>query len=399
MLIPGGAQTAAKAWLASHRALPRYGIHASGCRIQDSSGREYIDMIMGQGAVFLGYAEPSVTAAVLASVEALGGSTSLCHPLEGQLAEALRSRVPLLERTRFVVNGSDAVSAAVRLARRFTGRPVVLCCRDYGPQSDPHYHGWSDWVAAGRGAQAGLPAAARDSFDYFRFGDAEDLAQVLHRHSGQVAAAVMEGLKFDPPPPGYLSAVRDLTREAGVLLVFDEIVHGLRLCYGGAHQHYDVDPDLVCLGKAFANGFPVSVVGGRADAMELATDIGLSLTFAGAPFALAAMDVTLRESERMRTAETVRLRGAAFVAELRKLAQRLGVAERVRVRGYDARFILEHLDQDGRVSASLSAAFSQSCASVGVLCSDVHNVSLAHTPEDLRVVVEAYGQAWRKLPW
>lgn len=261
---------------------------ASGCRVWDESGREYVDFVMALGAVALGYGHPAVNRAAEAAIAA-GVVGPLPPVAEEDLAEALGRQIPWLERVRFLKTGAEAVAAAVRLARVATGRDDVLGCG---------YHGWLDWC---QGATEGVPAAVRGLFTELPFNDVAKGREMIRARGSRLAAVVVEPVIVTEPSREWLQMLRAETQRAGAILIFDEIKTGFRLAIGGAVARYELQgtpPDLVVLGKALGNGFPLAVVGGRADLMAAANRTWISSTLATEGVALAAARATLDVFER-----------------------------------------------------------------------------------------------------
>ena len=260
---------------------------ASGCRVWDERGREYVDYIMALGAVALGYGHPAVNRAAEAAIAA-GVVGPLPPVAEEDLAEALAERMPWLERIRFLKTGAEAVAAAVRLARVATGRDDVLGCG---------YHGWLDWC---QGATEGVPAATRGLFGELPFNDVAAARELIRQRGSTLAAVVVEPVIVSEPTREWLQLLRAETQRVGAVLIFDEIKTAFRLAIGGAVERYAVDPkpDLVVIGKAVANGFPLSAVGGRADLMSGTSRTWISSTLATEAVALAAARATLDVFER-----------------------------------------------------------------------------------------------------
>jgi len=260
---------------------------ASGCRVWDDAGREYVDYIMALGAVALGYGHPGVNRAAEAAIAA-GVVGPLPPVAEEELAEALAQRMPWLERIRFLKTGAEAVAAAVRLARVATGRDEVLGCG---------YHGWLDWC---QGASEGVPAGVRALFAELPFNDVAGGREMIRQRAGRLAAVVVEPVIVSEPTREWLQMLRAETERAGAVLIFDEIKTAFRLAVGGAVERYNVRPapDLVVLGKALANGFPLAAVGGRADLMAGTGRTWISSTLATEGVSLAAARATLEVFER-----------------------------------------------------------------------------------------------------
>jgi glutamate-1-semialdehyde 2,1-aminomutase len=255
---------------------------ASGYRVWDDNGREYVDFVMALGAVALGYGHADVNRAAAAAIAA-GVVGPLPPVAEEELAEALGDKIPWLERVRFLKTGAEAVAAAVRLARVATGRDDVLGCG---------YHGWLDWC---QGAAEGVPAAVRNLFAELPFNDVAAGREMIRARAPRLAAVVVEPVIVSEPAREWLQMLRVETERAGAILIFDEIKTAFRLAIGGAVERYTLKPapDLVVLGKAFANGFPLAAVGGRADLMNAASRTWISSTLATEGVALAAARATL----------------------------------------------------------------------------------------------------------
>jgi glutamate-1-semialdehyde 2,1-aminomutase/spore coat polysaccharide biosynthesis protein SpsF len=190
---------------------------------------------------------------------------------------------------RFGKNGTDGTSAAIRLARAFTGRDMVLALG---------YHGWQDWYVGATVRNEGVPPALRELTRKLPYNDFEALADAVAKHEGHVAAVILEPMAAAYPHPGYLEAVRELTAQNGIVLVFDEVITGFRFALGGAQAYFGVTPDLACFGKAMANGMPISTVLGRADIMRKMEDVFYSGTFGGEALSLAAAIATIDKLER-----------------------------------------------------------------------------------------------------
>ncbi|PYP34419.1 MAG: aspartate aminotransferase family protein [Gemmatimonadetes bacterium] len=260
---------------------------AAGCRVWDESGREYVDFVMALGAVALGYGHADVNRAATAAIAA-GVVGPLPPVAEAELAEALAERIPWLERVRFLKTGAEAVAAAVRLARVATAREEILGCG---------YHGWLDWC---QGAAEGVPAGVRNLFAELPFNDVAAGRELIRARAPRLAAVVVEPVVVSEPTREWLQMLRVETERAGAILIFDEIKTAFRLAIGGAAERYTLKPapDLVVLGKALANGFPLAVVGGRADLMNAANRTWISSTLATEGVALAAARATLEVFER-----------------------------------------------------------------------------------------------------
>ena len=290
--------------------LPRTMTRSSGCRVWDAEGREYLDFIMALGAVALGYGHPEVNAA---AVRAIGdGAVGPLPPvLEAELALDLRRLMPWVEQVRFLKTGAEAMAAAVRLARTATGREAVLGCG---------YHGWLDWCQ-GQDAR-GVPAGTRALYAELPFNDAQRTRDLIRRAGDTLAAVVFEPVILAPPDPAWLGVLREETERAGAVLIADEIKTIGRLAMGGGCERFGVRPDLVVMGKAIANGFPLAAVGGRADLMAGVARTWISSTLATEFVSLAAARATLAALQARRVPEQLGRIGAWLLDGLRGLAER-----------------------------------------------------------------------------
>ena len=281
--IPGFTSTGSKrpeTLFGSHDPdLPSRMTRSSGCRVWDDQGREYIDYIMGLGSVALGYAHPDVTLAATQAVES-GVVGPLAPVLEEEVAGKICGLMPWIEQVRFLKTGAEAMAAAVRLARVLTGREAILGCG---------YHGWLDWC---QGA-AGVPLATRALYRELPFNDPGRAGELIREAGDRLAAVVFEPVVVAEPDPEWLRVLREETARAGALLIVDEIKTVCRLAVGGASERYGIRPDLVVMGKALANGFPLAAVGGPRAVMAGATRTWISSTLATEFVSLAAASATL----------------------------------------------------------------------------------------------------------
>jgi glutamate-1-semialdehyde 2,1-aminomutase len=340
--------------------LPTRMVRSSGCRVWDDQGRELVDYLMGLGSVALGYGHPDVTRAVMQAVEA-GVVGPLPPTLEEEVAAELCRRIPWMEQVRFLKTGAEAMAAAVRLARVATKRDCILGCG---------YHGWLDWCQGGEG----VPHSTRALYDELPFNDATRSREMIRAIGDRLAAVVFEPIVVYEPDAEWLAVLREETARCGALLVVDEIKTVCRLAIGGASERYHIRPDLVVLGKALANGFPLAAVGGRKDVMAGVARTWISSTLATEFVALAAANATLKvmvESAVPGHLQRVGRRLLNGLTELRHQYPDLVSG----VGGISEMCFLQYADE--AVSRSVSSA----CARAGLLFkrSAYNFVSLAHT--------------------
>jgi glutamate-1-semialdehyde 2,1-aminomutase len=293
---------------------------ARGSRVIDVDGREYIDYVCSWGALILGHADPDVVAAI-ADQATRGTSYGMTSPLEVELGERIAAAVPSIERIRFVSSGTEAAMSAVRLARGFTKRDLIL-------KFEGGYHGHADGflseagsglatlgIAASPGVPAGFAALTLNA----PYNDAAAVEQIFGLHSHKIAAVIVEPVAANmgvvPPAPGFLESLRWITERDGALLIFDEVITGFRLAYGGAQTAFGIRPDLTVLGKIIGGGLPVAAYGGRREIMDMIAPLGSVYqagTLSGNPLAM-----------RAGLASVAKLNGAGFYDGLARKAERL----------------------------------------------------------------------------
>lgn len=379
-LIPAHTQTLAKGPGQYVRDVaPMYLTRGRGSHVWDVDGNEYVDLNMAIGPVSLGYAYEAVDVAILAQL-ANGITFSLMHPLEVEVAEMIREVVPNAEMVRFSKTGCDVTSAAVRLARAYTGRSKVLSCG---------YHGWHDWYVAVTDRNRGVPEAVQALSFTFRYDDLDHLAASI---DADTACVVLEPVVFQAPHEGYLAAVKKLCTERGVVLVFDEMWTGFRLSLGGAQEHFGVTADLACFSKAIANGMPLSVLTGRADIMRLCEkDVFFFTTFGGEALSLAAAKATIHEIDTKDVPGHLRAQGKKLKDGYNALARELGLGFTAAI-GYECRSLVTFDSQAGE-PLLMKSLLQQEMLKRGVLWSGFHTMCFSHSDADVAHVLSAYREA------
>jgi glutamate-1-semialdehyde 2,1-aminomutase len=304
-VTPGGVNSPVRA-LGAVGGIPRFAVRGEGAYLIDADGNRYVDLVQSWGALLFGHARREIVQAAVAAAER-GTTFGIPTELEVELAERITRAMPSVEMVRLVSSGTEAAMSAIRLARGFTGRAVIV-------KFEGCYHGHSDGLlvaGAGSGvATLGIPGspgvtdgAARDTLTV-PFNDVEAVRNVFAEHGEEVAAVIVEPVAANmgvvPPEPGFLPGLRDLCTDFGALLVFDEVITGFRIALGGAEAAYGVTPDLTVLGKVMGGGFPCAAFGGRSDVMERLAPVGpvyQAGTLSGNPVAVAAGIAALRLCE------------------------------------------------------------------------------------------------------
>lgn len=336
-VTPGGVNSPVRAFGAVG-GTPRFLARGRGPHVWDVDGNRYVDLVGSWGPLLLGHAHPAVVAAVQ---EAAADGTSFGAPSEREvaLAEAVLDSYPTCDSVRFVNSGTEATMSALRLARGFTGRDLIV-------KFEGNYHGHADGllVAAGSGAattgvpsSSGVPAATAATTLVAPYNDLPELEALLGAHAGRVAAVILEpvvgNMGVVPPEPGFHEGVRALTRRHGALLVIDEVMTGFRLARGGAVERLRLEPDLVTWGKVIGGGLPVGAYGGRGDVMAMVSPLGpvyQAGTLSGNPLAMAAGLATLDAIDAEGDVyERLEATGARLQDGLERAAQAAGVPARV----------------------------------------------------------------------
>lgn len=329
--FPGGSQTDAKS--IRHRLVgvqPSFFVSGRGAYALDPDGEWWLDCQMGLGAYILGYADQKVNAAVTSQLS-LGSLFSLSSPLELEVADLLLGIFPEYEMVRFAKNGSDVTSAAIRLARHLTGRDHVLGCG---------YHGFQDWSMSLRPGVGGIPGSVRQLSHGTEKVDVASTLRELGRNAKSYAAVIVDTGGQGLPDLDLLKGIQDHCRRAGVVFIMDEVVSGFRVGLRGAMGHYGMVPDLLCLGKAVANGFPLSVLLGSKRLLSLAADSGMTSTFGGDCVALAAGKATLEQLRNGSVNAGIDAQGTELMERIRAAIKTHGLQSRLRVVGYPALFHL-----------------------------------------------------------
>jgi len=381
--IPLASQTFSKSTVFyPEGAAPLFIQRGAGSRVWDVDGNEYIDFVNGLGAVLIGYNDEQVNEAVCRQLQN-GVTFTLPHPLEAKVAETLVNMIPSAEMVRFGKNGSDVTSAAVRLARAFTGRDHIAVCG---------YHGWQDWYIGSTPRHLGVPDSVRALTHVFTYGSIDSLARIFSAYPNQVAAVVLEPMPGGCPLQDFLEEVRQITHKHGTVLVFDEVVTGFRVAGGGAQEFLGVTPDLTTLGKGMGNGFPISAIVGRADIMQWMEKIFFSGTFGGETLSLAAAESVLQKIICCKVPDVLRWRGELLMGELKNLLRERHLEEIFQCEGYPAQVRLSVMDAGGFTSWEIRTLLLQEIFVRGILTLGTHNLSYAHSDRDIWQLLNVYSE-------
>lgn len=362
---------------------PKYLAKGKGARVWDVDGNEYIDYNMGIGPLSLGYAYEKTDNAIKAQLED-GITFSLMHPLEVEVAELIREVIPNAEAVKFSKTGADVTSAAVRLARAYTGKKKILCCG---------YHGWHDWYVSTMALNAGIPEEVQAMTYTFNYNDIESLKKSL---DGDVAAVILEPVVFNEPKDNFLHQVAEVCKENGVLLIFDEMWSGFRMALGGAQEYFGIKPDMATYSKAIANGMPISVLTGRKDILDLSdTDVFFYTTFGGEALSLAATKATIEELRDKKVSEFLDKQGKKLKNGYNQIVSELDLSYTKAI-GYNFRSMVVFTEEGGNPFLTKSFV-QQELIKRGILWSGFHNISYSHTDEDVEYTLNAYKEILPRL--
>lgn len=380
-IIPCATQTLSKGYTQwSVGASPLFLKSAKGCKVKDVDDNTYIDYGMALGPFILGYSDLDVNEAVQKQLQD-GTMFTLPHPFEIEAAEQIIKYVPCAEMVRFGKNGSDATSAAVKLARAYTGREKIISCG---------YHGWQDWYIISTERNAGIPKIMSSLIVPMRYNDLDSLKKILRENKGEIAGLIIEPVYTTPPEKDFLESVRKITKKEGIVLIFDELFSGFRWSMGGAQEYFKVTPDLACFGKAMANGFPISAVVGKRKIMKLFEKVFFSFTYGGETLSLAATVATLNKLRRNKVHQHIWKIGSLLEKGIKKLIAKHGVEEFVSLIGYPVKTAFSFNNTRSASGLEMKTFFQQECAKRGVLFIGYHLPSYAHKIEHIDYTLKVY---------
>ncbi len=388
-IIPNGSQTFSKSYLQfSAGASPLFAREGKGCLITDVDGNNYIDYTMGLGACILGYAFEPVLEAVEKQL-GKGSAYTLPHYLEYELAELLTQVIPCAEMVRFGKNGSDVTSAAVRLARAYTGRDYVACCG---------YHGWQDWYIATTTRSKGIPQAVKELTLSFQYNNIESLEKLFEQYKDKVACVIMEPVSLAAPENDFLNKVKEVAHKNNALLVFDEVVTSFRFALGGAQEFFGVTPDIACVGKAMGNGLPVSAIVGRKEYMRLFDEIFFSFTFGGETASIASSLATIRYMHDHDVIGDIWKQGKRLKDGIEKLIGERGLDAMISIDGFPVRTVMGFKGEE-KEGLAMKTLFQQECAKRGILFTGGHNISLPHDESVMEKTLSVYSEVMNILKY
>jgi glutamate-1-semialdehyde 2,1-aminomutase len=379
-LIPLASQTFSKSRTQYPPTIsPLFVSHSLGCKTWDVDGNEYIDLVSSLAAVTLGYGDKDVNEAVKKQID-LGVTLTLPGLLEYEVAVLIRELVPSAEKIRFAKTGSDATAGAIRLARAFTSRDHILL---------GGYHGWQDWYIGSTSMNLGVPKSVSSLSHLFALNDFDALEILFNEFSNNIAAVILEPISAVSPTPEFLAYIRKRTLELGILLIFDETVTGFRVAPGGAQEYLGVIPDLTTFGKGIANGFPLSVLCGRADVMDLMDRVFFSGTFGGELLSLAAAKIVLTKIKDENVTKQLEINGLSLNLAVNEVISALNF-DGLRLSGHPSWQFLIWNESKFKDLSKTKTLFLQEMFFRGILILGSHNVTLSHDEVSIKKIKHAY---------
>ena len=387
-LIPGGVLGARKPADFIAGEYPIFLESGKGCRLYDVDGNEFIDFLCGYGPIILGYREKEVDEAVYKQIKEKGFCFSLTQKYQNVLAKKITELVPSAEMSIFLKTGSDATTASIRIARAYTNRIKVMRCG---------YHGWHDWCVEMKG---GIPSKFYEDVFEFEYNNLKQLEDLLATHGDETAAIIMTPFghpnhrKMQIPKPGFLEGVRNLSDKYGAVLIYDEIRTGFRLSLGGAQVLYGIYPDISVLGKAIANGYPISVVTGKKDVMMAAAEkLFISSTFFPNSEAFIAALKTIEILERDNVLAEIWKKGEWFMEKIQETIENHDVG--AELTGIAPMFYITFKkDESGSYKGKRKDFYTQMIRK-GFFFTPYHHAYICyrHTQEDLNLTLTAIDES------
>lgn len=390
--IPGGCHTYAKGDDQFPELAPAFIVRGSGCHVWDADGNEFIEYGMGNRSVGLGHGFGPVVEAAQSAMRD-GTNFGRPSPLEIECAEEFLRMITGAEMVKFAKNGSDATTAAIKLARAYTGRDLVAICKDHP------FFSVDDWFIGTTPVDAGIPAETKQQTVTFQYNDLTSVEALFAEHAGRIACVILEPAKNDEPENDFLLKLQAACRAAGAVLILDEMITGFRWDNGGGQAVYGVTPDLSCFGKAMANGFSLAALAGRRELMErggLHHDkprvFLLSTTHGAETHALAAAIATMRTYQTAPVIETLYSQGTRLAERLREVIRSHRLDRHIEIIGRPCSLVYVARDAEFRPSQAFRTLLLQETIKRGILMPSLV-VSFSHTDRDIDRTGDAWDQA------
>lgn len=395
-IIPGGSHTYSKGEDQFPYLSPQVMSHADGAYCWDVDGNKYLDWAMGNRVIILGHNYKSVNDFVF---QQISRGLNFTRPgiLEYELAEYLVDLLPVAEMVKFGKNGSDVTTAAIKLARAYTGRKYVAVCKEH-PFFSIH-----DWFISTTACNNGILGEVEKYTLSFNYNNIDSVKKIFAEYPGKIAALILEPVKNDIPINNFLQELKSVCQKEGVLLIFDEMISGMRFDIRGAHHLYGVYPDMATYGKCISNGFSFSALAGRKDLLELGgikhnkpRTFLLSQTHGSETAGLAAALSTLKECQRVDISKHTWGLGKKLVDGFNKLANEENVAKYIRIIGFDCNPQILCTKEDGSYWPELQTSFHEEVIANGVLIPWI-SITYAHGEKELELTFDALREGMKKI--
>lgn len=388
-VTPLGAQTFSKSYrYYCEENSPAFIERGEGAYVFDVDGNKFIDFVCALGPITIGYNDERINNAVINQLKK-GIIFSQQAEVEVLLAEKISEVIPCAEMVRFVKNGSDATTAAIRLARAYTKRDIVAVSG---------YHGMHDWYIGSTENDKGIPKVVGNLTKSFIYNDLDSLKNLFKQYPNQISAVILEPIQADGPKEDYLKNLKELVSENGALLIFDEVVSGFRYALGGAAELYNVVPDMVTFGKGMGNGMPISAVAGKTEILKLIEEgVFISTTFGGEALSMAASLEVIKILEKKESFDKIWKLGNIMLEGLNNLVAKYNMQNILKVSGlaphcgliFEGIRKLDYLD--------INSIFSQTMIEEGIITVGINNINLSHTKEDIEHYLNAVEKAILKI--
>ena len=380
-VTPLGAQTYSKSYRYYCQGdSPSFIERGEGCYLYDVDGNKFIDFVCALGPITIGYNVEEINDAVKNQLEK-GIAFSLQAETEVELAEKIIEIIPCAEMVRFVKNGGDATTAAIRLARAYTNRDLVALSG---------YHGMHDWSIGATENNKGIPKEISNLTKTFEYNDIESLEELFKAYPNEIAAVILEPIQANGPKDDFLQKVKELTHENGAVLIFDEVVSGFRYALGGASEYYDIVPDMAAFGKGMGNGLPISAVAGKKEIMkQIEEGIFVSTTFGGEALSMAGSLAALKILEKPGVYEHIWKLGSILKEGLEDLIKKYELEDVILVSGLPPHCGVEFEDVGSLDYLDINSIYSQAMIHNGIITVGINNINLSHTENEINAYLSA----------
>jgi glutamate-1-semialdehyde aminotransferase/spore coat polysaccharide biosynthesis protein SpsF (cytidylyltransferase family) len=393
-IIPGGCHTYSKGPDQSPFLGPKVISHGKGSHVWDVDGNEYIDWAMGLTSVSLGHAFEPVLDAVRKEL-GKGVNFQCPSPIETELAELFLSAVPSADMVKFAKNGSTVTTAAIKLARAYTGKKYVAFCEDHG------FFSYDDWYIGKKPNNSGVPEEISNLTLSFKYNDIQSVQNLFEIYPGQIACLILEPMEFDLPKDNFLHKVKDLCHKNGAIFILDEMITGFKLGFPGAHTMLDIEPDLSTWGKGIANGFSTCILAGKKEIMELGgvkhdkeKVFLISTTHGAETHSLSAAIASIKYMRDHNTIDSDYKKGLFIRENIEKLIEKHQLQNCIEIKGHPCWLLMVFKDNQGKSSDGFKTLMFQELIKNGILFRGSFNISISHSSEDLDKTFNAFDKAF-----